>query len=71
MTSIDQLRALKSRHSTELLRRPGVVGVDIDTESRELVVHLSSDSPAIRASLPTEIEGYAIRYVHSGPFEKQ
>jgi len=45
------LREVKSRHSRELLARPGVSGVGVETDGHgrpSLVVHLDSDRPGVR-----------------------
>ncbi len=70
-TEMERLREVKSRHSRELLARPGVsgVGVEMDEEGRpSLVVHLDADRPDSRKGLPDQIEGHPIKYLVSGPF---
>jgi hypothetical protein len=74
MATLKELKPVKRRNSADLLRRPGVCGVDIETDSQGeavLTVHLETDDPSIRKSLPDEIEGYPVKYVRTGPFEKQ
>lgn len=74
MATFDEIRALKKRHSAALLRKPGVCGVDIEsTPSGEavLTVHLDTNDDAVRKGLPDQIDGHAVRYVHTGPYEKQ
>ena len=73
MKADEKIREVKRRHSRELLSQPGVCGLDIeDDESGRpvLVIHLDSDDPAVRARLPARIEGYPVRLVKSGPFQK-
>ena len=73
MATEQELRELKRRHSDRLLRQPGVCGVGVEKDEHGnfvLTLHLETDDPAVRASLPAEIEGHKIRFVHSGPFRK-
>jgi hypothetical protein len=74
MATIEELKSVKRRISADLLRQPGVCGVDIEIGPKGdgvLTVHLETDDPRIRSGLPEEIEGHLIKYVQSGPFEKQ
>jgi hypothetical protein len=74
MASFETLKAVKRRHAAELLRKPGVVGVDIDTDASGdsfLAVHLETDDQATREQLPTELEGHPLRFVQTGPIRKQ
>jgi hypothetical protein len=74
MASVEELKLVKRRHSADLLRRPGVCGVDIEVSPQGdgvLTVHLEKDDQAVRKGLPLEIEGHPVKYVRSGPFEKQ
>jgi hypothetical protein len=69
----DEIRAVKKRHSAALLRRPGVCGVNVGVEpdgQAVLEVHLDSSAPEVRSSLPECIEGYPVKYLHTGPFRK-
>ena len=71
---LKRLREVKSRHSRDLLSRPGVsgVGVELDDQGRPgLVVHLDSDQPDAREGLPDKLEGHTIRYLVTGPFRAQ
>ena len=74
MPSESEAREVKSRHSAELLRLPGVCGVGVEKNPRgEFIIrlHLETEDPKITEQLPKEIEGYAVETVHSGPFRKQ
>jgi hypothetical protein len=74
MATFDEIRSLKKRHSPGLLKKPGVCGVDIDVNHAGqaiLTVHLDTADPAVREQLPDKLEGYPIRYVHTGPFRKE
>jgi hypothetical protein len=73
MGTLDELKLVKRRNSADLLRRPGVCGVDIETDplgNAVLTVHLETDDPKVRKTLPDKIEGHAVKYVHTGPFQK-
>jgi hypothetical protein len=74
MASFEELRAVKSRHSAALRRMPGVCGVNVDRDddgNYVLEVHLDTKDPAVRRSLPETVEGHLVKYIVSGPFEKQ
>ena len=74
MATFDEIFALKKRHSAQLLKKPGVCGVDIETDDvgdAMLTVHLDAADSAVRQCLPDRLDGYPIRYVHTGPFRKQ
>jgi hypothetical protein len=69
----EDIREVKRRHSRQLLSQPGVCGLDVETDKdgRPLfTIHLDSDDPAVRERLPTQIEGYPVKFVKSGPFTK-
>ena len=73
MTPEEIIREVKRRHSRQLLSQPGVCGLDIETGADGqplLTIHLDSDDPAVRERLPTQIEGYPVKLVKSGPFQK-
>jgi hypothetical protein len=73
MASESVIRELKHRHGARLLAQPGVSGVGIEKDDEGgyvLAVHLDSDDPALRGSLPERIEGHPVRYAVSGPFRK-
>ena len=74
MATFDEIHALKKRHSADLLKRPGVCGLDIETDGSgqaTLTVHVDTDDPAIRRRLPKQLEGFPLRYRRTGPFRKQ
>jgi hypothetical protein len=74
MATVDELRAIKRKYASDLLRRPGISGIDISTdESGEatLMVHLDTKSVEVRDSLPTALDGYPVEYVYTGPVRKQ
>lgn len=73
MATEDEIRDLKTRHAADLLARPGVSGVGVERDGQGgyvLTVHLASGDPAVRASLPEQIEGHLIRYSQSGPYRR-
>ncbi len=64
---------MKRRHSPQLLSRPGVCGVGIEKDESGayvLAVHLDAGNKNAHSGLPQEIEGYAVKYIRSGPFRK-
>jgi hypothetical protein len=73
MSTEDQIRDVKRRHSAELMSLPGVCGVGVakgQGGGLVIAVHLDTDDPAIAARIPKEIEGFAVETIHSGPFYK-
>ncbi|NOT63875.1 MAG: hypothetical protein HOP19_26980 [Acidobacteria bacterium] len=74
MATIDEIRAIKRKHSATLLQRPGVVGVDIDVKDAEeavLQVYLDTKDPKLIAALPKRLDDVPVKYVYSGPIHKQ
>jgi hypothetical protein len=74
MATFDELRAIKRKHSADLLKRPGVNGVDIDVDGSgeaRLVVHLNDRNPQNRNDLPSQLDGHPVTYVCIGSIEKQ
>lgn len=73
MSSEDEIREVKRRHSAELLRMPGVCGVGV-AKGKDgglvIALHLDTDDPQIAAQLPKELEGHPVEIVQSGPFKK-
>jgi hypothetical protein len=70
----DEMRALKRRHSFQLLKLPGVSGVGVTHDAQgqpRLTLFLAADTPEIRAALPQAIEGQPVHIEVSGPFSKQ
>jgi hypothetical protein len=73
MVSQEEARAIKRRHSPELLKRPGVSGVGVEKgEGGDyvLTIHVNADEPGVADQLPAEIEGLPVRIVRSGPYRK-
>jgi len=73
MATEDEIRDLKRRHAADLLARPGVSSVGVERDEAlgyVLTLHLESDDPALRASLPARLEGHPLRYTLSGPYQK-
>jgi hypothetical protein len=74
MATFEQLLAVKRRHAAELLRSPGVSGVDVETDARGravIAVHLDTDDPEVIGRLPVKLEGHRVKFVHTGPIRKQ
>lgn len=58
------IQEVKARHAPRLLALPGVVSVGVgrDAEGREvIVIGLDRARPETQTSLPTKLEGYAVR----------
>lgn len=73
MATEEEAREVKRRHSAQLLKQPGVCGVGVEKDEAGnyiIAIHLDTDDPDVRARLPQQIEGYAVRAIHSGPFRK-
>jgi len=73
MASVEDLRAVKRKYSAQLLRTPGVCGIDIevgDSGNAVLKVHLDTQDPNVRSALPTELDGFPVEYVYTGPIRK-
>ena len=67
----DEVRAIKQRHSPQLLQQPGVSGVGIqkdETGEFFIALHVDVNDPAVHARLPTSLEGAPVRLILSGPF---
>ena len=73
MATVDDLRPVKRKYSADLLRRPGVAGVDIDVDDSGeavLTVHLDTKDPKVRTELPKHLDGFPVKYVYTGPIRK-
>lgn len=73
MATEREIRAVKRRHSPQLLNRPGVCGVGVEKDESGdyvLAVHLDTEDEDALAALPEKIEGYPVKYIQSGPFRK-
>ena len=73
MATEEEIRDLKRRHAPLLMARPEVTGVGVERDeagSYVLAVHLTSDAPALLATMPAEIEGHPIRYTGSGTYTR-
>jgi hypothetical protein len=73
MSTDEQIRDVKKRHSARLMGLPGVSGVGVakgKDGNLVIAVHLNTDDPGVAASIPKEIEGFAVETIHSGPFYK-
>lgn len=68
-----EVREVKRRYAPHLLKQPGVSGVGVEKDDAGdyvLTIHLDTEDPEVRKTLPDELEGHRVRYVHSGPFRK-
>ncbi len=73
MITEQEARDVKRRHSSELMRQPGVCGVGVEkdeTGNYVIAIHLDTDDPEVRARLPQQLEGYPLKFIRSGPFRK-
>jgi hypothetical protein len=69
----NEIHLVKQRHSSELLRLPGVSGVGVakgKDGNLVIAVHLDSDDAEAAERLPKQIEGYPVEAIRSGPFRK-
>ena len=62
---------VKRRRQGELLRIGGVVGIGLGTKDGEecINVYVEEDSTAVRAAVPSSLDGVATRIVVTGKFE--
>jgi hypothetical protein len=68
------IQEVKARHEAQLMARPGVVAVGIGSGpdgKPAIIVSLDRERPEVRASVPAEIEGYAVRVQVIGPVRAQ
>lgn len=68
------IQEVKARHEAQLMARPGVVAVGIGSDADgkpAIVVSLDRERPEVRASVPAEIDGYAVRVQVIGPVRAQ
>lgn len=71
--SIEQVRAVKNRYAASLLKIDEVTAVGIgggdDPDHAALAVYLEKDTPAVRAKIPTQIDGVAVHIKHAAKFQ--
>jgi hypothetical protein len=73
MESEERINEVKDRHSMELFNIPGVVGVGVERDDSGgfvLAVHVETDNPELLSQLPKQVEGYVVKVVTSGQYEK-
>ena len=73
MASFEEAKLVKRRHSSALLQKPGVCGVDIQTNSAgEATIHVHLD-PQVADSkeIPDDLDGIPVKCEFTGPFKKQ
>jgi hypothetical protein len=71
MSTEQEAHDVKSRHSNELLSKPGVSGVGVEKDETGqfvILVYLDSNDPGVQQQLPQDIEGFPVKSVFSGPF---
>jgi hypothetical protein len=57
----------------EFFNIPGVVGVGVEREANGqfvLMVHVDTDDPGVLSRLPDQVEGYPVRVIRTGRYEK-
>lgn len=67
----EDIREVKRRYSSELMGRDGVEGIGIERDEAGndvLVLHVSTQDPAVLKSLPRELGGHPVRIIPSGPY---
>jgi len=68
------IQEVKARHAPRLMAEPGVVAVGVGRDadgSEAIIVSLDRERPEVRASMPQELEGYAVRIQVIGPVRAQ
>ena len=73
MPKQEEMRDVKRRLSAQVLNRPGCSGVGVEHDERGrdvLTIYVESDAPEVADQFPEEFEGYPVRRVVSGRFEK-
>jgi hypothetical protein len=74
MASEHDIKAVKRKHSAWVLQQPGVCGFGIEKDEKGgfvLAVHLDPNHPDAGGSIPDSLEGFPVKRMRSGPFEKQ
>jgi hypothetical protein len=74
MASEKEVTAIKDRIAFRLLDLPEVSGVGVEkdeTGGYTLAVHLNTDSSKIRKRVLDEVKGSPVKFVISGPYQKQ
>jgi len=74
MASEKEVTAIKDRVAFRLLDLPGVSGVGVEKDEAggyTLAIHLNTDSSEIRKRVLGEVKGSPVKFVLSGPYEKQ
>lgn len=73
MESEERINEAKDRLSPQLFSLPGVVGVGVERDESGrfvLAVHVETDNPKLLSQLPKEVEGYRVKVITSGQYEK-
>lgn len=68
------IQEVKARHEARLMEKPGVVAVGIGSGpdgKPAIIVSLDRERPEVRASVPAQIDGYAVRVQVIGPVRAQ
>lgn len=73
MATQSEIDKVKERHSERLMNMPGVVGVGVERDESGqfvLALHVETDDPHVLGGLPRQVEGYPVKIIGSGPYEK-
>jgi hypothetical protein len=71
MATIEEANEIKRKHSLDLLKKPGVCGVDVQADAQgKGVIHIHLD-PNLASKMPTQLDGVPVKCEFTGPFRKQ
>ena len=74
MATFDEAKAVKRKHSANLLQQAGICGVDVQTNhagQSSICIHVDTNDATVLASIPKELEGIPVNCLRTGPFRKQ
>jgi hypothetical protein len=74
MATFEDAKQVKRRHSDQLLKKPGVCGIDVQTDSQGhglIFIHIDANNNTVESELPPTLEGVPVKVLRTGPFEKQ
>ena len=74
MATFDEAKKIKRKHSETLLKQPGICGVDVQTDAAGeavICIHVDTNDAKLLANIPTQLDGIAVKSLHTGPFRKQ
>jgi hypothetical protein len=74
MSSEEDVRTVKRRHSAQLLSKPGVTGVGVEQDERGdfvLVIHVADENALVALGLPDRLDDVPVRPIITGQYRKQ